>query len=109
MSTSFGVETLAESSALRIDVCDPIEVFLMVFDRVNAVEGEWGEERNANGRLAHGCHARRVLITQQVAAEARLGPLSVFELDNSRPLNGLLANAKQAGGNLRDDVILVRR
>ncbi len=53
-------------------------------------------------------HAGRVLVAQQVPAQARLGPLGILELDDPRPLDRLLADAEQARGHLRDHVVLVR-
>ena len=50
----------------------------------------------------------RDLVAQQVPAQARLGPLGVLELHDRRPLDGLLANAEQAGRHLRDHVVGVR-
>ena len=66
------------------------------------------EERSAHDRLAYGRHRRRVLVAQQVAAQSGLGALSVLEFDDGRTLNGLLADAEQAGGDLSNDVVFVR-
>ena len=80
----------------RIDVRHPVEMFLMVFDRIDAVEREGRKERHADDRFAEGRHAGRVLVAQQVAAQAGLRPLGILELDDPRPLDRLLADAEQA-------------
>ena len=49
--------------------------------------------------------AGRVLVAQQVPAQARLGALGVLELDDPRPLDRLLAHAEQARGHLGDHVV----
>ena len=48
-----------------------------------------------------------VLVAQQVAAEARLGPLGVFELHDGHALDRLFADAEQARGDLRDHVVVI--
>ena len=84
---------------------DPVEVLLVVFDRIDAVEGEGREQRRAHDRFAHGRHGGRVLVAQQVAAQAGLGPLGILELHDPRPLDRLLADAEQARGHLGDHVV----
>ena len=100
-----GRRDLGREQRPRVDVRDPVQVLLVVFDRIDAVEGEGREQRRAHDRLAHGGHGGRVLVAQQVAAQARLGPLGILELDHPGPLDGLLADAEQPGGHLGDHVI----
>ena len=91
----------------RVDVRDPVEVLLVVLHRIDAVERERREQRDAHDGLAHGRDARRVLVAQQVAAQPRLGPLGVLEFHDRRPLDRLLADAEQPRGHLGDHVVLV--
>ncbi len=98
---------LGREQGPRIDVRHPVEMFLVVFHRIDAVEGEGREERDPHDRFAQGRHAGRVLVAQQVAAQAGLRPLGILELDDPRPLDRLLADAEQPGGHLRDHVVLV--
>ena len=58
------------------------------------MEGEGREQRGAHDGLAHGGHAGRVLVAQEVAAQAGLGPLGILELNDPGPLDGLLADAE---------------
>ena len=99
---------LGREQGPRIDVRHPVEMFLVVFHRVDAVEGEGREERHPHDRFPQGRHAGRVSVAQQVAAQAGLGPLGILELDDPRPLHRLLADAEQPRGYLRDHVVLVR-
>ena len=79
----------------------------MVFHAVDAVEGERAEQGVAGHRLAHAGHGGGVLVAQQVPAQARLGALGVLELHDAHALDGILAHAEEAGGHLRDHVVVV--
>ena len=87
---------------------DPIQVLFVIFDRIHAVEGKRREKRRAHHRLAQGRDAGRVLVAQQVTAQAGLCALGIFELHDPRPLNGFLAHAEQPGGYLGDHVVGIR-
>jgi len=56
-----------------IDVRNPIQMFFVIFDGINAVERERRKQRSAHHRLAQGRDAGRVLVAQQVPAQAGLG------------------------------------
>ena len=107
MSTSVGVETFTDTSARGLIVLDPVEVLLVVLHRVDAVERERREEGVPRHRLAHPRHVGRVLVAEQVAAEAGLGALRVLELHDRRPLDRLLAHAEEAGRDLGDHVVVI--
>ncbi len=49
---------LRRNQGARVDVLDPVEVLLVVFDRIDAMERERREQRDAEDRLAHAGHGR---------------------------------------------------
>ncbi len=102
-----GRRYLHAHQAVGIHFLDPIEVLLVVFHAVDAVEGERAEQRVARHGLAHARHGGRVLVAQQVPAQAGFGALGVLELDDPHALDGVLAHAKKAGGHLRDHMVVV--
>ncbi len=79
----------------------------MVFDRIDAVEGERREQRRPHHGLAHGGDGGGVLAAKQMPAQAGLCALSVFEFNDARALDGLFAHAEKPGGDLRDHVVFV--
>ena len=107
MSTSVGVETLTETRPRGVDLFDPVDVFFMVFHRINAVEGKGREQRGTGYGLAHGGHGRGDLIAQQMTAQTGFGPLGVFEFDHGHPFDGVFPDPEQTGGHLGDDVVLM--
>jgi len=72
MSTSVGVETFTLTQAGGVHFLDPIQVFLVVFHAIHAVEGERAEQRVAGHRLAHAGDSGSVLIASR-CPPARLG------------------------------------
>jgi len=92
--------------AAEIHFLDPIDVLLVVLHAVDAVEGERAEQGVARHRLAHARHSG-VFLSPSRVAQAGLCALGVFELDDAHALDGVLAHAEEAGGHLRDHVIVV--
>ena len=102
-----GRRYLHAHQALAVHFLDPIDVLLVVFHAVDAVEGERAEQGVARHGLAHARHGGRVLVAQQVPAQAGLGALGVLELDDAHALDGVLAHAEEARGHLRDHMVVV--
>ena len=102
-----GRRYLHAHQALAVGFLDPIHVLLVVFHAVHAVKGERAEKRVARHRLAHARHGGGVLVAQKVPAQAGLGALSVFELDDAHALDGILADAEEASGHLCDHVVVI--
>ena len=102
-----GRRYLHAHQAVAIHFLDPIEMLLVVFHAVDAVKGERAEQGVAGHGLAHARHGGRVLVAQQVPTQSGFGTLCVLELDDPHPLNGVLAHAEQAGGHLRDHMVVV--
>ena len=87
---------------------DPVQMLFVVFDAVNAVEGERAEQRVSGDGAPHAGDSRGVLVAQQMPAEAGFGALRIFEFHDPHALDGILAHAEKAGGDLRDHVVVIR-
>ena len=87
---------------------DPFNVLGVVFDGIDAVEWERGEQGDAEHRLAHAGDGDGVFVAEQMTAEAGLGALGILEFHDGHALDGFLAHAEQACGNLCDDVVVIR-
>ena len=93
---------------IRPNRAHPVQMFLVILYRIDAVERKRREKTRALHRLAHCRNPRSVLLSEQVSAQSRLRALGIFELDQTRAQNGFLAHPEEARCNLRDDVIGVR-
>ena len=89
----------------RIDLFDPVHVFLVILHRIDRVEGKGRKEGIPHNRLPHCCHLGSHLVTQQVSSQSGLGALGVFELYHGRIEDGFLPYAEQPGCHLGDYVI----
>ncbi len=52
-------------------------------------------------------HGRRVLVAQQMSAQPGFGALGILEFHDGHPLDGFLAHAEKAGGDLGDHVVVI--
>src|SRR5437879_3234966 len=82
-------------------------MLLVILNRIHAVEWKGRVETREHGRLAHLSHLRRHLVGEQVAAQSRLCPLCILELDNRCVLYRLFSDAEHACRNLSNHVVPV--
>src|SRR5713226_2541880 len=64
---------------------NPVDVFLVVLDRIDTVERERREQADPRHAFTHFGNGYCGLIPQQVTTKPRLCSLGIFELDNRRP------------------------
>ena len=70
---------------IGIDNFNPVNVFLVIFNRIDTVKRKWRKQADPWHTFTHFSDGIRCFITQQVAAKPWFGPLGILELYDRRP------------------------
>src|SRR5206468_7717632 len=80
-----GCRDFDRDKRIGIDGFNPVNVFLVIFNRIDTVKRKWRKQADPWHTFTHFSDRSRCFITQQVAAKPRFCSLGILELYDRRP------------------------